>query len=1271
MARLKLELLGGLQVFSASEPRRPIAVTAKKVQALLAYLALQPGRAQPRAKVATLLWSESGEAQARASLRQALLVLRRTLGLDERELVAGSGETIELDAACIEVDAIEFERLVQDGSPDALERGGLLWHGELCEALDTREPAFDDWLAARRGQMREQALALWTRLLAQHADGGRTERAIDAALRLLALDPLQESVHRGLMQLYARQGRRGAALRQFQLCRDLLARELGTRPQPQTLQLRDAIERQPEPVASAGTAPEDDAELRPLAIIAAESAGTADDADPERAQAASERLLAVACEIVERFGGTPERRLGAGITALFGVPVAHSDDVERAARCALRLRDVAHDLRVGLAAGTVLVTRQGTSGGRTFGLGGEIPSLAVRLAAAAEPGEVLVAPAAWSALASRAEGQRCAPQALPASLRATGAWRLVALRATPPTRTSLVGRRAEIGQFTTCLQSCRETGTGLAIHVRGDPGIGKTRLVQEFQTIATARGFACHEALVLDFGLGAERDAMRGVLRSLLGTGSADEARERAAVGRALQHAGLDSADEALLLDLLHLAMPAALRALFDGMDPPTRERRQGKALARVLQRCSETVPCVVVVEDLHWAPPRTLRLTAALAAAAEHCAALLVTTSRSDADPLDAAWRGSAGVSALLTFDLGPLHWPEASALAAQFGDVADAFTLRCLERAGGHPLFLEQLLHADRSGGLPDSVHSVVLARLDRLPAGDRHVVRVASVLGQRFGLDALRHLLDVDAAPEAPSHGLLRFESTEGVFVHALVHEGAYAAVPRAQRRELHARAARWFAGRDAVLRAEHLDRAEDPAAAQACLDAAREQAEGHRHDQALRMAERGLALAADGGPRFALASCRAESLHDLGRTAEAQAAWEVALGVAADDVARCRAWLGLATLLRVRDDLDGAARMLTCAESVATARGLADERARVHFQRGNLLFPRGDLEGVRREHELSLALAREAGSVELEVAALGGLGDAEFLRGRMLSAHRRYVDCVGLAHRHRLKRVEAANQPMAAITRWYAGQTRAALDDGQAAIELAAQIGHRRAEAVAHHGAYQFSHALMDFDAALMHADRSLLLARQLEAPRFEAEALAFRGELLRTTGRRGQAVDELQRALAIARASGMAYLGPVILGMLALAADDTSLRERSLAEGESLLADNALAHNHLLFRRDAMDTCLESGDLSGALRHAAEMQTCTRAEPLPWSEFFVARTRALAAGVAMSRDALEQARQRGQDLGLRVAVVALDTALRAHDMQARSASEAATIANRFA
>jgi hypothetical protein len=154
--------------------------------------------------------------------------------------------------------------------------------------------------------------------------------------------------------------------------------------------------------------------------------------------------------------------------------------------------------------------------------------------------------------------------------------------------------------------------------------------------------------------------------------------------------------------------------------------------------------------------------------------------------------------------------------------------------------------------------------------------------------------------------------------------------------------------------------------------------------------------------------------------------------------------------------------------------------------------------------------------------------------------------------------------------------------------------------------------------------------------------------------MRITGRRGQAVDDLQQSLAIARATGMAFMGPVILGMLALAAEDLGLREGSLSEGEALLASNGLAHNHLLFRRDAIDACLETGDRAGALRHAMALRAFTCTEPLPWSDFLVDRACLLAtpdSPVARSEQA-EKLRRQGEALGLLVALPAIDAALAA-------------------
>ncbi|HEU0202533.1 MAG TPA: BTAD domain-containing putative transcriptional regulator, partial [Burkholderiaceae bacterium] len=639
MTRLTIRLFGGLHVFGPAQ--RPLPVSAKKVQALLAYLALHAGRPQPRGKLATLLWSDSSEAQARASLRQALLVLRKALSLGDHELVSGPGETVELSTGCTEVDAVTFERLLEDGSTAALEQATQLYIGELLEALETREPPFDDWLAARRQHLRERARAALEQLLARHTEAGHLERAVEVALRLLALDPLQEAVHRSLMQLYARQGRAASALRQFQLCRDVLARELGTQPQALTIELRDAIERERRalpPVQDAATS----MELRPVALLVAESSAISDAGDAERTEALTERFAAAAGEIAARFGGRLERRFDSGISMLFGVPAAHGNDLERAARCALALRDSLSGVRIGVAAGSMLVTP--SHGSTQIALSGEAAGIAARLAAAAAPGEVLVSDAAWRALAPRADGHACPQAALPRSLRNSVCWRLAAMHATAVVRTGFVGRRIEFDQLTACLQACRATGTGVTVHVRGEPGIGKSRLVEEFCAIAAAQGFAAHGGAVLDFGSSAERDPLRAVVQGLL-DGDGEAPRDAAAaLERALSQGWIDAAHQVHLLDLLHAPVPAALRGVYDAMDHAAREREQNAALAALLRRASARTPRLLVLEDLHWASARTLSRVAALAAATEHCAAVLVTTARSEGDPLGAAWRSAAG---------------------------------------------------------------------------------------------------------------------------------------------------------------------------------------------------------------------------------------------------------------------------------------------------------------------------------------------------------------------------------------------------------------------------------------------------------------------------------------------------------------------------------------------------------------------------------------------------------------------------------------------------
>jgi DNA-binding SARP family transcriptional activator len=242
MARLSVTLLGGLQ--ARVEPGGAVNLPTRKAQALLAYLALPPGQAHPRAKLAALLWGEMREESARNSLRQALFALRKALAPTTPAVLSLEADTVALDRDAAHVDVAEFERLLASGTTEALERASALYRGDLLMGLVVDEPLFEEWLVGERERLRELALDGFARLLAQQRKAGATEAALRTGLKLLTLDPLQEAVHRTLMRLYAAVGRRGTALRQYQQCVNVLQRDLGVEPEAETKQLYQEILRQ-------------------------------------------------------------------------------------------------------------------------------------------------------------------------------------------------------------------------------------------------------------------------------------------------------------------------------------------------------------------------------------------------------------------------------------------------------------------------------------------------------------------------------------------------------------------------------------------------------------------------------------------------------------------------------------------------------------------------------------------------------------------------------------------------------------------------------------------------------------------------------------------------------------------------------------------------------------------------------------------------------------------------------------------------------------------
>ncbi|HEV8584978.1 MAG TPA: BTAD domain-containing putative transcriptional regulator [Methylomirabilota bacterium] len=237
MAQLRLTLLGGFQ--ARLEPGSATSLPTRKSQGLLAYLALPLGRAHPRDKLAALLWGGIREESARASLRQALFAIRKAL--DEIPAVRQEGDALALEPAAVEVDVTAFERAVREGTAESLAHAATLYQGDLLAGFALDESSFEEWLIGERERLRELALEGLAKLLANQRKTGATDAAVQTALKLLTLDPLQEPVHRAVMRLYMESGRRGAALRQYQHCVSVLGRELGIEPEPETKTLYQEI----------------------------------------------------------------------------------------------------------------------------------------------------------------------------------------------------------------------------------------------------------------------------------------------------------------------------------------------------------------------------------------------------------------------------------------------------------------------------------------------------------------------------------------------------------------------------------------------------------------------------------------------------------------------------------------------------------------------------------------------------------------------------------------------------------------------------------------------------------------------------------------------------------------------------------------------------------------------------------------------------------------------------------------------------------------------
>ncbi|WP_293853066.1 BTAD domain-containing putative transcriptional regulator, partial [Steroidobacter sp.] len=720
VTELTLQVLGSFHVRDASGGE--VRIASRKGRALLAYLALRPGESHSRDRLATLLWEDADEELARTSLRQALAALRKSLPSAAQAALLADTESVGVDAELLQSDIESFRRALLAGTRTSLQDAISQYRGDLLDGFDARSTAFDEWLSSERGTLRKQMSEALQRLTDLCMAAEDNDGALTACSRLVSLEPLNEAAHRRIMELQARRNSYAEALRQYRVCRDVLRRELDVSPEAATEQLyRELMRKRRAAVAEPGDgesfvddtveaapAPAARAELRPglrdATILVARLEGlleTEARLDPEEAHLLSNEFQRRVQSAAQEFGGVADRRVGSNVVAVFGIPHSYGNEAERAARAALMLRDMvaakpwpvanALALRIGIAQGQVLC------GADMFPLSGRPTHEAHALASQAQDSEVLISEEIHQSLGERVNTQRVGA-ALQAHSEPVNAWSLNAIGTdSGATAQPFVGRRPELAMILASLDRCTSSRHGRAIVVRGEAGIGKTRLVDAVRSAAVERGVDVHSAQIFDFGQSPGRRPITTLALSLLGIrGDAPAAERKAAVQRMAALRGGNIDQIIFLSDLIDAPLDSELAALEKAMEVATRQRGRTLALAQIIEAAAQRSPQLLIVEDVHWADTDELARLGEIAAVVANCQILFIMTTRPEGDPISASWRARARGCPVTTVDLAPLAEDEAQELAAHYPELSSETIQECIVRAEGYPLFLDQLLRS-----------------------------------------------------------------------------------------------------------------------------------------------------------------------------------------------------------------------------------------------------------------------------------------------------------------------------------------------------------------------------------------------------------------------------------------------------------------------------------------------------------------------------------------------------------------------------------------------
>ena len=737
---LKIRMFGGLEVLFDGQR---LAFPTRHSGLILAILALEPHMRMSRDQLAHILWDTRGEVQSRASLRQALYHIRRTLThAGAQELTTDHGHIALPESAQSDVAQV-FGTLKTDPQKAATDFGGSILPG-----IGGFGPAFDDWLQETRRNAAARAQSAFHKALSEDRQSASARQ--DLAEAILRIDRFDEAALRHAMRAYADLDRRGTAIQLFESTRTAMLADLNLDLEEATKALAEAIavEEPPAKTVSPDSHPATPAGTRrsvSAVFLVVEAAEDPEDFEDEMT-ALAERLSR--CLDSEAYVAPA----GPAVACIFGLKQPTERHTEIALNAYLTLKDSGI-----MAPAAIVVGELVTESAQAEPDLSHLLAPAMALAHRAGPGKAMLSSAAakrLSNLASEVLGEVAAD--------------IIGLPATLPRPAPFIGRQPDVAKLEESFAQVGATG-GRLVAIVGEAGIGKTTLVRQF---LETRVPASTTVLRIQ---AAEASASRpfGVLGDLFfGVPQLPEI-----VAHVLGQDGADTDEWSNI--------PAAVR----------RRKLVDAVLARI-QDAACGAPAVLVLEDLHWIDPETDALLHGVINHLSNLPLLIVATHRPE---YSGGW---VGRSFFRLLQLAPLKEADARRLLAEVAPEASKPRQdELLRRAAGIPYFVVELARGQSNptlnSGLPSSIRDLLSAHLMRLPGSQLKLLQAASVLGPEFRRDVLGQVALVEDFDDVlaeliggehliplPGLGEQHYR-----FKHALLHEATYGSILRDDRSGLH--------------------------------------------------------------------------------------------------------------------------------------------------------------------------------------------------------------------------------------------------------------------------------------------------------------------------------------------------------------------------------------------------------------------------------------------------------------------------------------------------